>query len=185
MEMSKHETLWLQSEGAKMLMDLGVKHKDYVIDFGCGEGRYTIPLSEIVGKEGCVYAVERDTKTMSILQEKLPLFSTTDAIKFLKVDDLEKTTTISNKTIDSIFVFDVLQYVQDWDSLFAYFFRVLKPNGFICIYPAAIPHPGEVDIELALSKMEKVGFKYVRSTKFRMMHNVDMVDDIVYSFCLK
>jgi hypothetical protein len=25
----------------------------------------------------------------------------------------------------------------------------------------------------------------VRSSKFRMMHNVDMVDDIVYSFCLK
>jgi len=185
MEMSKDETLWLQSEGEKMLMDLGVKQRDYVIDFGCGEGRYTIPLSKIVGKEGCVYAVECDEKAMAILQERLPLFSTTDAIKFLKIDDLEITTTISDKTIDSIFVFDVLQYVQDWDLLFSYFFRVLKPNGIICIYPAAIPHPGDVDIELALSKMEKVGFQYVRSTKFRMMHNVDMVNDIVYSFCLK
>jgi ubiquinone/menaquinone biosynthesis C-methylase UbiE len=185
MEMSKHETLWLQSEGAKMLMDLGVRSRDYVIDFGCGEGRYTIPLSNIVGKKGCVYAVERDENAMAILQERHPLFSTTDVVKFLNVDELEKTTTIPDKTIDSIFVFDVLQYVQDWDSLFSYFFRVLKQNGIICIYPAAIPHPGEVDIELAISKMEKIGFQYVRSTKFRMMHNVDMVNDIVYSFCLK
>jgi len=185
MEMSKHETLWLQSEGAKMLMDLGVKPRDYVIDFGCGEGRYTIPLSKIVGKKGYVYAVDRDDNAMAILQERLPLFSTTDAIKFLKVGDLEIITTISDKTIDSIFVFDVLQYVQDWDLLFSYFFRVLKPNGIIYIYPAAIPHPGEVDIELVLSKIEKAGFQYVRSTKFRMMHNVDMVNDMVYSFCLK
>jgi ubiquinone/menaquinone biosynthesis C-methylase UbiE len=184
-EISRHETLWLQSKGEKMLIDLGVKNQDYVIDFGCGEGRYTIPLSKIVGKKGCVYAVERDENAMAILQEKLPLFSITDAIKFLKVSDLEKTNTISDKTINSIFVFDVLQYVQDWDLLFSYFFRVLKPNGIICIYPAAIPHPGDVDIELVLSKMEKVGFKYIKLTKFRMMHNVDMVDDIVYSFCLK
>ena len=187
MDISKHETLWLQSEGRKMLMDLGVKHGDYVIDFGCGKGRYTIPLSKIVGKEGCVYAIECNENEMAILQERLPLFSTADIVKLLKINNLEATTTISDKTIDSIFVFDVLQYLhlQDWDSLFSYFFRVLKPSGIICIYPAAVPHPGDIDIDLVISKMEKIGFQYVRSSKFRMMHNVDMVDDIVYSFCLK
>ncbi len=29
MELSQHETLWLQSEGAKMLKDLGVKKWRY------------------------------------------------------------------------------------------------------------------------------------------------------------
>ena len=183
--MSTHETLWLQSEGVKMLTNLGIKHSDYVIDFGCGEGRYTIPLSNIVGKDGRVYAVERDENTMAILQKRLPLFSNTNAISFLNINNLETTTTISDKSIDSIFVFDVLQYIQDWNLLFSYFFRVLKPNGIICIYPAAIPHPGSVDINLAFSKMDEIGFQFVKSTKFRMMHNVDMVDDTVYSFCLK
>lgn len=185
MKISKNETLWLKSEGAKTLINLGVKHRDHIIDFGCGEGRYTIPLSNIVGKEGCVYAVERDEKAMAVLKERLPLFSTTGAIKFLEIGDLEITTTISDNTIDSIFVFDVLQYVKDWNSLFSYFFRVLKPNGIIYIYPAAVPHPGDVDIELVLSKMEKAKFRFMGSTKLRMMHNVDMVNDIVYSFCKK
>ncbi|MRT92511.1 class I SAM-dependent methyltransferase [Ancylomarina sp. 16SWW S1-10-2] len=185
MEISTHETLWLQSEEAKMLKDLGVKNSDYVIDFGCGEGRYTIPLSKIVGKDGHVYAVEQDENTMAILQKRLPLFSNTNTVSFLNINNLETSNTIPDKSIDSIFVFDVLQYIKDWDLLFSYFFRVLKPEGIICIYPAAIPHPGGVDIKLAFSKLDEIGFQFIKSTKFRMMHNVDMVEDTVYSFCLK
>ena len=184
MEISKHETVWLESEGAKMLMDLGVKQGYNVIDYGCGEGRYTIPLSQIVGKQGCVYSVERDENAISTVQERLPLFSDPDVVTFLIHDNVETPTILSEKSIDAIFAFDVLQYVQDWDMLFLYFHSVLKPKGIVCIYPAAIPHPGSVDINLATSKMEKTGFQYVKSSKFRMMHNADMVDDVVYSFCL-
>jgi predicted methyltransferase len=64
MEISQHETLWLQKTGAEMLRTLGVKEGDSVIDFGSGEGRYTTPLSQIVGIDGTVYAVERDTEPM-------------------------------------------------------------------------------------------------------------------------
>lgn len=184
MEISKHETLWLQSEGTKMLMELGVKTGDHVIDFGCGKGRYTIPLSKAVGQKGCIYAVECDKKEMAVLEERLPYFSSGDIIKLLNIKDLQTTDIILNNSIDSILVFDMLQYMppQDWDSLFSYFFHVLKPSGIICIYPAAVPHPGDIDIDLLVSKMEKAGFKYVRSHKFRMMHNIHMVDDVVYSF---
>lgn len=184
MEISKHETKWLESEGAKMLVDLGVKQGDNVIDYGCGNGRYTIPLSQIVGKQGCVYSVEKDENAIAVVQERLPLFSNTNIVKFLKVDNLETSSILEEKSIDAIFAFDVLQYVKDWDMLFRYFYKVIKPKGIVCIYPAAIPHPGDIDIKLVKSKMEEIGFKYIDSTKFQMMHNVDMVDDVVYSFCL-
>ncbi len=184
MEISKHETVWLESDGAKMLIDIGIKQGYNIIDYGCGEGRYTIPLSQIVGEKGCVYSVERDENAISVVQEKLPLFSNPDVVKFIKNDNLETSDILSEKSIDAIFAFDVLQYVQDWNMLFRYFYTVLKPTGIVGIYPAAIPHPGDVDIKLVISKMEKIGFRYVKSNKFRMMHNVDMVDDVVYSFCL-
>ena len=182
MELSQHETLWLQSEGAKMLKDLGVKNGDTIIDFGCGKGRYTIPLSQVVGTQGCVYSVERNEDALTILRERLPLFSMMDTIKILHLDNLTTQTTIAEKTIDAVFVFDVLQYIEDWDALFSYFFRVIKPTGIIHVYPAAIPHPGEVDVQRLISTMEKVGFQYLKSTTWRMMHNVDMVNDVVYSF---
>ncbi len=184
MEISKHELLWLQSEGAKMIADLGVKSNDSVIDFGCGQGRYTIPLSQIVGEKGHVYSFERDDEAIAILNARLPVFSKANIVSLHKEDILELSTSISDKTIDSIFVFDVLQYIKDWDLLFTSFSRVLKLKGCIHIYPAAIPHPGSVDMELVNSKLIKFEFIQVNSNKYRMMHNVDMVDDIVFSFCL-
>lgn len=184
MELSKNESLWLESEGAKMLRTLGVKEGYNVVDYGCGHGRYIIPLSQIVGKEGCVYAVERSEDAISVVKEKLSLFSNPLIVKFLKNESLETSTILTEKSMDAIFAFDVLQHVQDWDMLFLYFRSLLKPTGIVCIYPAEIPHPGEVDINLVISKMEKIGFKYLKSTTFQMMHSVDMVADVVYSFGL-
>ena len=60
MEMSEHEKQWLTNQGAEMLATLGVKKHDSVIDFGCGKGRYTIPLSQVVGENGNVLAVNLD-----------------------------------------------------------------------------------------------------------------------------
>lgn len=184
MEISKHETAWLESEGAKMLVELGIKSGYHIVDFGCGEGRYTIPLSQIADKKGCVYSVDRDENAISVVQERLPLFSNPDVVKFIKTDNLETSDILSKKSIDAIFTFDVLQHVRDWDTLFLYYYDVLKPKGTVHIYPAAVPHPGEVDMKLVISKMEKIGFQYLKSNKFRMMHSVDIVDDVVYTFSL-
>lgn len=184
MDISKHETLWLQSEGAKMVADLGVKPNNSVIDFGCGQGRYTIPLSQVVGEKGHVYSFERDEEAIAVLKARLPVFSKANCVTICKDDKLDLSTYFADKSIDSIFVFDVLQYIQDWDLLFSSFSRVLKQKGYIHIYPAAIPHPDCVDIELADSKLINFGFEQVNSNRYYMMHNVDMVDDIVFSFCL-
>lgn len=182
MELSKHEATWLKSEGAKMLTSLGVKQGHHALDFGCGEGRYTVPLSQVVGKEGCVYSVERNEEAILAAKERLSLFSDPDVVRLLKSDDIEAAGLIPKKSIDAIFAFDVLQYIPDSDKLFLYFRSLLKPNGMVCIYPAAIPHPGDVDIKLIITKMKKIGLQYVKSTEYKMMHSADMVDDIVHSF---
>ncbi|MFA9391499.1 MAG: class I SAM-dependent methyltransferase [Prolixibacteraceae bacterium] len=182
MEISKHETLWLQNDGAKMVIDLGVKQEDKVIDFGCGEGRYTIPISQVVGENGHVYSVEHNEDAIAILLKRLPVFTSPNTVSLLKIDDFKNTNTIADNSIDSIFIFDVLQYIQDWDLLFSFCSRVIKAKGSIFIYPAAIPHPDSVDIKIAISKLTSIGFNHCNTKEYRMMHNVDMVDDTVYSF---
>lgn len=182
MEISAHETEWLKNKGATMLTDIGVKPGNTVLDFGCGKGRYTVPLSQIVGKEGRVYSVERNEETIQIARERLPVFSNADAVHFVNVDNIEVSDILQDKSVDAILAFDVLQYIQDWDALFVYFRKLIKPTGIVCIYPAAIPHPGDVDIELLLTKMKQAGFQFIEARLYRMMHNVDMVDDTVYLF---
>lgn len=185
MKISKHETLWLQNEGAKMIAALGIEAGNSVIDFGSGQGRYTIPIAQVVGKNGYVYAIEHDKNETAILLSRLHGFLETNNIRVIETNILKNKQAITQSTIDSILIFDVLQYIEDWDFLFNSFSQMLKTNGLIHIYPAEVPHPRSVDINIAIPKLQKFGFEHINSTKYKMMHNVDMVDDMVYSFRLK
>ncbi len=182
MKISEHEISWLQTNGAMMMSELGIEKGNSVVDFGSGEGRYTIPLSQLTSKNGQVFSFERDKDAIAVLTERLSSFSQENNVHILNADDLDITPHINGNAIDAILAFDVLQYIQDWDLLFSSFHGVLKSKGSFHIYPAALPHPGSVDMELATSKLEKCGFEFVKSGKYRMMHNVDMVDDMIYSF---
>ncbi len=168
-----------------MLQQLGVKCGDTVVDYGCGEGRYTIPLSQVVGREGAILSIERDGNVIAIVKDRITQFSDPEIVTFINIDHLEATDILHERTIDAVFAFDVLQYIYDWDLLFGYFAKILKPNGIACIYPAAVPHPGDVDIELVISKMDACGLRFRTSAQYTMMHNVDMVDDVVYVFDLQ
>lgn len=185
MELSAHETQWLKSDGAKMLKDLGIKEGFKILDFGCGEGRYTVPSSQVVGEKGCVYSVEQQDRKISEIEDRLTEFSNPKIVKIINTNDIKATGLIGEKTIDAAYAFDVLQYIDDFDKLFSFFYSVVKPSGMVHIYPAGIPHPGDVDMDLVKSTMEKVGFTYLNSETYTMMHAVDMLDDVVYSFVKK
>jgi len=185
MNISKHETEWLQSQGAEMLQKLGIKEGVNVVDFGCGEGRYVIPLTNVVGKNGKVYAIEHIDSAIAVIKERMSIFTKNNNLEILKIDNLQVELPLQKNTIDAILIFDALQYIENWDNLFCYFFNALKSDGQIFIYPAAIPHPGDIDMGVVKRKMDKAGFKYIKSHKYTMMHATDIVDDIVYAFCVK
>ncbi len=42
----------------EILKTVGIKEADVVADIGCGIGFFTFPLSEAVGEEGIVYALD-------------------------------------------------------------------------------------------------------------------------------
>jgi len=180
--LSEHETLWLKEAGAEMLRDLGMKEGYTALDFGCGEGRYTTPLSQITGEKGCIYAVERDKEVLKLLHERLDAFSSRQMVNLLNMEDLASIDVIPEESIDFILAFDVLQYIEDWEQLFSCFYRVSKQNATLVIYPAAVPHPGAVDMERVKSILEKTGFILKEEKDYHMMHNVFMENDRVFCF---
>ena len=181
MQMSEHEKQWLTDQGAEMIATLGVEEGSSVIDFGCGEGRYAIPLSQVVGENGNVLAIERNSNQVAVLRERITAFGGHGPIRILNSED-DRLQSVDDGTIDSVFAFDVLQYIKDWEIFFKSVRRVLKPCGSIHVYPAVIPHPGAVDVELVASTMNKIGLQGGGRRRFRMMHNMDMVNDEVYTF---
>ena len=41
-----------------ILKEVGIKPGFHVLDYGCGPGSYIIPLAELVGKSGKIYALD-------------------------------------------------------------------------------------------------------------------------------
>jgi len=181
LDMAEHERLWLTGTGAKMMGALGIGKGASVIDFGCGKGRYTIPLSQAVGGEGRVLAVERNGAEIDMLRRRMTAFRCGGKIEILSEDDMELRAA-DDHTVDALLAFDVLQFVDDWTRLFCAIRRVLKPDGRLHVYPASLPHPGAVELERLRSVLRETGLQCEQVRGFRMMHNKDMVDDQVYTF---
>jgi tRNA G37 N-methylase Trm5 len=57
-------------EPPQRLVEPFVKKGQVVADLGCGSGYYTLPLAELVGPEGKVYAVDLGEKCIRMLDKK-------------------------------------------------------------------------------------------------------------------
>jgi precorrin-6B methylase 2 len=60
---------WLEGDGEIFLKDIGVRKGQLMLNFGCGVGHYTIPAAKVVGKEGKVYAVDKDREALDKLTQ--------------------------------------------------------------------------------------------------------------------
>jgi len=55
----------------EILLELGLRPDDYMIDIGAGTGYFSIPASEIVGKNGMVYAVDNSIGMIEVLKSRV------------------------------------------------------------------------------------------------------------------
>lgn len=184
MKLSNHEHDWLNGNGAKMMETLGVYSGNTVVDFGCGVGRYTIPLSQTVGDNGVIIAFERNGDEIETLKQRISSYPTRAAITPIQSDETNLVE-IQDQTLDAVFAFDVLQFIDDWSPFFYAVRRALRGSGRFHVYPAAIPHPDKVDLGRLHDTVFNYGFQLDTEQQFTMMHNKDIVTDKVYSYRLK
>ena len=97
-------------------------------DVGCGPGHFTIPMAELVGPEGKVYAADSDPKSIEVLRAKLEG-------RELRQRTQAETTSAANLdfipdgSIDFVFANDVLCCMADHAGAVAEIKRILKPQG--------------------------------------------------------
>ena len=51
---------WLETTGKTMLQTIGIKAGHIVVDFGCGDGMYTLPCSQLLGTKGKIYSLDKE-----------------------------------------------------------------------------------------------------------------------------
>jgi ubiquinone/menaquinone biosynthesis C-methylase UbiE len=111
----------------KILEEVGVKSGDSVLDYGCGSGSYIIPLAELVGESGKIYAL--DINPLAIEKgRKIVSKNRLLNVHFI-ISDCD--TLLPNSCLDVVLLYDILHALKEPDMILNEIHRLLKPKGIL------------------------------------------------------
>jgi len=110
-----------------ILKEVGIKPGFHALDYGCGPGSYIIPLAELVGKSGKIYALDIHLLAIQSVQ------SIAAKKKLTNVETIcsDCKTGLPDKSIDVILLYDTFHALSDSSGVLEELHRVLKPNGIL------------------------------------------------------
>jgi len=142
---------WLEKDGEDFLKAIGVKNGHVVLDFGCGEGHYSIPAAKVAGEKGRIYALDNDKQALT----KLIKLIKKNNLKNIEVIKRESKTSLENNSVDFVLCYDVIHYLKDRAVIYSELHRVLRPRGIFSLYPKH--HKNDLPLmELAQMKLEEI-----------------------------
>ncbi len=126
---------WLRSAGEGFLKDIGIRRDQFVLDFGCGYGYYTIPAARVVGERGKVYALDKDRVALTELLRRANSYGIKNIVPIEASGKLD--IGLDNESVDAILLYDVLHYMssKERSKIYSEAYRILRKDGFLSIYP--------------------------------------------------
>jgi ubiquinone/menaquinone biosynthesis C-methylase UbiE len=171
---------WMDYLGKKFLKDIGMQKEQYVLDFGCGPGNYTIPASSVVGEKGRIYAIDKNKESLI----KLTRMSKDKELKNIEIIELLYThkLPLSKNSIDIVLLYDVLHLVENRKHLLVELHHILKPHGVLSVYPKH--HQTHMNMNVDEVKEEIVSFCFHFDKKLykTLMHDNQLEEGYLLNF---
>lgn len=166
---------WIKEDGQKFLTGIGIKKGQAVLDFGCGEGHYTIPASKAVGENGKVYALDKDREAL----DELGRIVKENNIKNIELIKEDSKIPLENNSLDTVLCYDVIHYENKKKRVAVYseIHRVLKKKGLFSVYPKHHKEDSPsnqlvgMDLEDIIKEIEKSGFMLGDKILKSLLHN--------------
>jgi ubiquinone/menaquinone biosynthesis C-methylase UbiE len=126
----------IESRAIELLERVGIRRSQTVLDFGCGYGTYTIPVARIVGKQGRVYALDKDKEALDTLIEKAMSACLINIERMETSGELK--IELADEAVDVVLLFDVFHSFyfpqpSDRRRLLNEIRRIMKPSAFLSI----------------------------------------------------
>lgn len=179
---------WLNGAGEEFLKKVGIKKGQALVDFGCGAGHYTIPVAKIVGKEGKVFAVEKDREALAQLMH---LAKSLDLENIVPVETLrELKIHLQNELVDVILLYDVLHYMETEKRREVYkeIYEILKIGGLLSVYPKHCESDeplwnfSDMKLETIMKEIESANFCFKQQIFDELIHDDKCDKGIVLNF---
>ena len=186
--MNNETDIWEKVKGIVFLRKIGIRTGQTVLDFGARSGHYSIPAAFIVGNNGIIYALDKEKELLKELKEKTITLGLHNIITIktsgkIKLD-------FGNESIDVILLYDVLHYLKKVErkSLYKEILRLLKPNGFLSVYPKHVVGDMPMDElkELTLNdvkqEIQNSGFFFTDKLCDEISHNNGLNQGCILNF---
>lgn len=108
-----------------VLNDAGIESGLSILDYGCGPGSYIVPLAELVGPSGKIYAL--DIHPLAIKEVKK--IAAREGIENIETIQSDCKTGLSNSSVDVVLLYDTLHCLSQPDDVLRELHRVLKSGG--------------------------------------------------------
>ncbi|MGM0532241.1 MAG: class I SAM-dependent methyltransferase [Bacteroidota bacterium] len=169
---------WINQDGEPYLENIGLKKNYTVLDFGCGEGHYTIPAAKVVGEQGKVYAVDKSRFTLDELMDDAKsqgldnIFPVVDHSEELDID-------LEEGSVDFMLFYDVLHFIEPEKRRKVYknACKLLKSGGILSVYPKHIEsnmpmiHLANVNLDELTKEIESTCFSLVKKELKHLFHD--------------
>ena len=150
---------------------LNLKSKDVVADLGAGSGYFARRFAHYAGK---VYAVDIDKDLLAITHKNAPA----NVITVLAAPDDPR---LPDKSVDLIFICDVLHHIENRAAYYPNLVRALKPGGRIVVidfYKKALPVGPPPSMKLS----EEEVVAELRDAGFALTNRLDILPYQYYLF---
>jgi ubiquinone/menaquinone biosynthesis C-methylase UbiE len=126
--MSQERKQWHNPE--TILNEAGATKGMTMVDLGSGPGFFTIPMAQMTGEKGLIYAVDSNQTMLNGLKENIAKSEVNpNIIKIVNSDVCH--TGIPKKSVDLVLFANVLHEVEDKKAFFQEVRRISKPTAYI------------------------------------------------------
>ena len=171
---------WFDQMGEIFLIDVGVEQNQTVMDFGCGEGNYTIPAARVVGEEGRIYAVDKNRESLDELVQRTKERGL-ENIEIVDVSE-ESVLPLQDESVDVVLLYDVIHLVDNRKELLADIYRVSKPNAIVSVYPKHHQEHMNMELDDVKDEIEAARFRFERMFYKILMHDNCLEQGYVLNF---
>jgi ubiquinone/menaquinone biosynthesis C-methylase UbiE len=171
-------------EPLRVLNEIGLTTGNTLLDVGCGEGRFSVPASKIVGVEGRVYALDASEERLALLRGTIAEQSIANIEAFL--GDVTERISVDDDSVDVCLMANVFhELVEDGviKGEMGEIRRVLKPDGVLAIVdfrkdverPPGPPLSVRLDAREVENVVRQYGFERVRAVEVGPYHYLILV----------
>jgi len=165
--------MWLKKDGQEFLESIGLRKGQAILDFGCGQGHYTLPAAKVVSEEGKVYAEDKDKEALDELVQLIDNYN----IKNIEIINRESKIPLEEESLDFVLCYDVIHYLKDRKIIYYEFYRVLKPKGIFSLYPkhhkndSPLMELADLELKDIIKEVKEAGFSLHDKYFKKLLHD--------------